>query len=244
MLHDATDRPLFLPTVYEPVAFEEPALVFDEACRLASKRGAGTFVHGEGAEVLAVAVVLEPEQPLVQARFAFFVGMSAIADALSAHCLPEREIAFTWPDTVLYDTARLGGGRLSWAETEGESAVPDWMVFGFQLLRGRPGLVDTGDWPDSISLAEEEFEETSALVESFARHLMRGFDAWQAEGLSAVTSAYLERLRSESGHERLIDGRGDLLERRSPRAQPVRRQLLDGLAAQSWYDPERKRPRW
>lgn len=242
MLLDRPRTELELPPLFQPVPFEAPDRLFAEACARAAEAGAGTLLYGESAETLAVAVVLEPEEPLTRARFAFFVGMSAIADALAVHCLPERDIAFAWPDGILYDGARLGGGRMAWAPECDEASVPDWMVFGIELIRDRPGLVNTGELPDSISLAEEELTDTAPLIESFARHLMRGFDAMAHEGVQAVTKPYLDRLQSVSGGERLIDGRGDLMERESAEKAPVRHPLAEGLAACRWYDPARKGP--
>ena len=38
--------------------------------------------------------------------------MNAVADAIAAHCPPEREVNFSWPDTILFDGGLLGGARL------------------------------------------------------------------------------------------------------------------------------------
>ncbi len=43
------------------------------------------------------------------ARRALFAGMNAAADALAAHCPPEKPITFAWPDTILLDGGLVGG---------------------------------------------------------------------------------------------------------------------------------------
>src|SRR5438094_740649 len=78
-------------------------------------------------------LVLEPNEPLISARRAFFAGMNATADAIAAHCPPEREVSFTWPDTICFDGGMLGGARLGWPAQCAENDVPSWLVFGVML---------------------------------------------------------------------------------------------------------------
>ena len=49
------------------------------------------------------------------ARRAFFAGMNAVADAIAAHCPPEREVSFDWPDAIRFDggIARRRAARLA-----------------------------------------------------------------------------------------------------------------------------------
>jgi len=89
----------------------EQADVVQVASDLALTEGAGTLVVHQAPGLVAFAVVLEPEQPLAEAQMAFLLGMVAVADALAAHCPPERSVRMNWPDEVLFDKARLGGGR-------------------------------------------------------------------------------------------------------------------------------------
>lgn len=165
-----------------------------QACALAPVQGAGTFLMQRREGVLALAVVLEPEQPLAEARMAFLLGMVAMADALAAHCPPERPVRLVWPDTLVYDKGRLGGGRLAVAPGTAEGEVPDWMVFAVELLESRPGLEAPGRFPDSTSLTEEAFDPAERLVETFASYMMLYFDRWAHEGLAAVTNRYLMRI--------------------------------------------------
>jgi hypothetical protein len=84
---------------------------------------------------------------------------------------------------------------------------------------------------------------SGALVESFARHLMTHFDAWQEYGFSAVAKSYLPRLKPEVGVRRDIDDNGDLLERRMGKTEVARRRLVPALAVPSWLDPETRGPK-
>src|SRR5690606_34772610 len=104
MLHE----PLILPPPY--TLFEGRGTdILDEAAALAPEHGAGTLVVRHAPGLLAFAVVLEPDQPLEEAQMAFLLGMTALGDALAAHCPPERPVRFVWPDELRYDKARLGG---------------------------------------------------------------------------------------------------------------------------------------
>jgi hypothetical protein len=243
LLEEAEPRPLVLPPPYSPRRIEAGD-VLAEALRLAPEEGAGTLVWRHGGGVLAFAVVLEPEQPLAQARMAFFAGMCALGDALAAHCAPDRPVRFGWPDTIVYDAARLGGARFAAPEDCAETDVPDWMVFAVELIAERDHLVDPGAYPDSTSLKEEEFEPAEDILASFASYLMLWFDRWEHQGLQADGRALSGAARSAAGDRRALARR-----RRSGGALPsgeVRQEsLADGLAACRWRDAKGRdrRPR-
>src|SRR6476646_5232892 len=102
------------------------------------------------------------------------------ADAIGVAWLPEKPVEFGWPGTLLFDGARLGGGRLGWPPECSEEAVPNWLVFGAMLIASKHSTGDPGMTPESTSLEDEECELThEALLEAFARNLMRGFHLWQ-----------------------------------------------------------------
>lgn len=235
---------LDLPPLYTAVRLRESGDAFAHACAVAPQAGAGTFVHVGRYDLVECAVVLEPAEPLATARRAFFAGMAAIADAIAAHCPPEKPVVFRWPGTILYDGALIGGGRLGWPEGCAEDAEPEWLVFGFQLIAARLMVSEAGFSPDSTSLEEEGFADPQALMESFARHLMLHLDAWANRGFKKVADPYLARLeRGKAGERRGIDGNGDLLVHRHGVTGALRTPLLPGLAAAAWYDPARKGPR-
>lgn len=210
--------------------------VVAEAARLAPGHGAGLLVMHESPGLLAFAVVLEPEQPLAEARRAFLLGMTALADALGAHCPPERPVRLEWPDRVIYDAARLGGGRLAVAPGCAEDQVPDWMVFGAELIADRDHLAEPGRHPDSTSLKEEAFDPAELIVSTFASYMMLYFDRWKHDGFDAVTNRYLMRVDPPllRGVRRI---EGDRLFEMTPSGGGRRfAALAEALAAQDWRD--------
>ncbi len=211
----------------------DAADVLEAAVALAPSEGAGTLVLLERPGLLAFAVVLEPERPLAEARLAFLLGMAALADALAAHCPPKRAVRFVWPDELRYDKSRLGGGRFAVAPGCGDGDVPDWMVFAAELIADRHGLVEPGRYPDSISLAEDEFDPAGDIVESFASYLMLYFDRWTHGGIEAVTNRYLMRIDPPllRGVRRI---EGDALVEVSHAGATRRVGLMEGLAASRW----------
>ncbi|WP_333828953.1 biotin/lipoate--protein ligase family protein [Pararhodobacter sp.] len=185
--------PLILPPPYTLIEGRGTDIL-EEAAALAPEHGAGTLVVRHAPGLLAFAVVLEPEEPLEQAQMAFLLGMTALGDALAAHCPPERPVRFVWPDELRYDKARLGGGRFRVAPGCKPGAVPDWMVFAAELIADRDQLENPGDYPDSLSLKEDEFDAPEAIISTFASYMMLYFDRWAHDGLDAVTNRYLMRV--------------------------------------------------
>jgi hypothetical protein len=234
MMPDTAMRPLRLPPPFT-LHRTDAADVLEAAVALAPVEGAGTLVLLERPGLLAFAVVLEPEQPLAEARLAFLVGMAALADALAAHCPPERAVRFVWPDELRYDKSRLGGGRLAVAPGCGADEVPDWMVFAAELIADRDGIDEPGRYPESISLAEDDVAPAEDIVESFASYLMLYFDRWTHEGIDAVTNRYLMRIDPPMLRGvRRIDG--DALVEISHAGAARRVGLTEGLAASRWRD--------
>src|SRR5712672_4101684 len=228
------EQTLDLPPGYTLVALREYGDAFAHGCDIAAEAGAGTLVWVRRYDLVEFAVVLEPDEPLVSARRAFFAGMNAVADAIAAHCPPEREVNFNWPDTILFDGGLLGGARLGWPKDCAEDEVPGWLVFSVMLRAANLAYVDEVQAASGVALLSEGFEmiETDAIVESFSRHLMTGFDRWKERGFEPIARDYLERLpKSKAGERRGIDRNGDLLI--SPpagRGPPDRTSLVDALA--------------
>lgn len=230
---------LNLPPGYSIVAAPEGAQAFAHACAIAGEQGAGAFVYVRRGELVEFAVVLEPDEPLASARLGFFACMHAVAEAISAHCPPEREVAFIWPDSIIFDGGLIGGGRLAWPQGCGEDDVPQWLVFGALLRATDLPDVDTGAYPDSTSLVGSGFEpqQVDDVAESFARHLMLAFDTWGEHGFRAVGQDYLKRLRKAEGHKKsIIDANGDLVSTLAGGASE-RASLAQALHAHRWYDP-------
>jgi Biotin/lipoate A/B protein ligase family len=242
-----TEQTLDLPPGYTLVALRELGDAFAHACEIAAEAGAGTLVWVRRYDLVEFAVVLEPDEPLKSARRALFAGMNALADAIAAHCPPEREVTFDWPDAVRFDAGLLGGGRLAWPKDCAEDEVPPWLVFGVILRAAAMAHVPEVQAAAGVSLLSEGFEmvETDAIIESFSRHLMTAFDRWRERGFESIARDYLERLpKSKAGERRGIDVNGDLLV--SPpagRGAPDRTSLVDALGRAAWYDPQARGPK-
>ena len=235
---------LSLPPPYTPVGLREFGDAFAHAIALAPEKGAGTLVHVGRFDLAEFALVLEPEEPLRQARRAFFAGMTALADALAGLAEPETAINIDWPDRIFVNIGLVGGGRLAWPAGAREEEVPDWLVFGGMLRTASMAGTEPGANPEITALEEEGFGGTksSQLVESFARNFMVALDAWQESGVGAVARSYFDYFERENGLRRDIDDNGDLLLRRVTASEVERKPLLPYLAAPSWYDPATKAP--
>jgi hypothetical protein len=234
---------LDLPPPFRPVMLREVGDAFSHACAIAAAEGAATLVHVGRFDLAEFAVVLEPEDPLRLARRAFYTGMCALADMLSAHAPPEKPISIDWPDAIRVDGGLVGGARLAWPAAAPENEPPDWLVFGamirlFGLGEGEPGL-----WPLATALDQEGFDDVDSgrLVEGFARHLMANVDNEREHGFGETAKRYLARLAPAAASHRTIDQRGDLLTHcRSGKIE--QQSLIDALAVPSWLDPSTGAP--
>jgi hypothetical protein len=238
-------RPVLdLPPPFRLVTLREVGDAFLHAQQVAVEEGAGTLVYVGRFDLAEFAVVLEPDEALHTARRAFYAGMNALGDALLVHAPPEKPIAIDWPDALRVDGGLVGGGRLAWPEGADEEAIPDWLVFG-GMIRTVSMTDEAGLHPLETALDQEGFEEhgASALVETFARHLMVAIDAWERDGFGEVMKGYLARLSAEKGARRDIADNGDLIVRWTASDQMERRALVPALQAPSWYDAKRGGPR-
>jgi len=236
-----TSSPLDLPPGYSLVALRELGDAFAHACDIAGEQGAGTLVWVRRYDMVEFAVVLEPDEPLASARRAHFAAMNAMADAIAAHCPPERMVEFRWPDALIFDGGLIGGLRLAWPQDCAEDEVPNWLVVGVMLRAADLSHVETGLAPGGTALFAEGFDlvDANALIESFARHLMTHFDRWKERGFKAVAQDFFERLpKGKAGERRAIDANGDLLVHAPLDKGPAKRtELVAALKQAQWYDP-------
>ena len=244
-MRSTTDsRKLDLPPVYREIALREHGDAFGSAQTIAAIEGAGTLVWVRRLDSIEAAVVLEPEQPLAEARGALFAGMNAAADALALYCPPEKPLVFSWPDTVLFDGGIIGGCRLASPPDAPEAEPPDWLVLGLQI-RNTVQMSQTHTFDRGTSLESEGFAvmDGERIIESFSRHLMAAFDGWRALGFKSVADRYLARLPAVAGMRQSLDANGDLLQRGQGGATVVTRvPLTPALAAPQWLDPETGQP--
>jgi biotin-(acetyl-CoA carboxylase) ligase len=228
---------LALPPPYQAVRLREFGDAFTHAAMLAPQCGAGTLVYVGRFDVAEFAVVLEPTEPLIRARRAFYAAMGALADAIAVAAPPETAIHIKWPDALYVNWGLVGGGRLAWPKSTDEANVPAWLVFGASIRTAWSKRIDPGLTPELTALDEEGFAEISSkeIVESFARNFMQALDVWQEDGFTTAARPYLERLVRESQQSCEIDENGDLMVR--PESGMTERQaLLPKLAAPAWLD--------
>jgi biotin-(acetyl-CoA carboxylase) ligase len=236
---------LSLPPPFTLVRLRELGDAFAHAISIAPMQGAGTLVYVGRFDLAEFAVVLEPDQPLAQARLAFYAGMAALTDALIAHAEPETAVTIEWPDSIAVNHGLVGGGRLAWPKGIREDETPPWLVFGAMIRIVSMSDSEPGLNPLVTALAEEGFSDaiSDRVVESFARHFMVAIDAWQAHGFGEVARSYLERLPVAKGLRRDIDENGNLLVRRIGKPEVDRKMFLPRLATPAWFDPAAKGPR-
>jgi hypothetical protein len=243
--HSRSASALDLPPPFHLVTLREAGDAFAHARAIASDEGAGTLVHVGRFDLSEFAVVLEPDEPLVNARRVFYPGMAALRDALLAHSPPERPITIGWPDAIYVDGGLIGGARLAWPAGTAETAVPDWLVLGATIRLVGLGKEEAGLRPLVTALGEEGFDDLGSgrLVESFTRHFMLALDAWRAGELATVIRPYLDSLQLEKGAIPSLGQEGDLLVRWRGRQEPDRHRLAVALATPSWLDPASGGPR-
>jgi biotin-(acetyl-CoA carboxylase) ligase len=236
---------LALPPPFTLVRLRELGDAFAHAKSIAAEQGAGTLVYVGRFDLAEFAVVLEPEEPLAQARRVFYAGMAALADALAAHAQPETTIAIDWPDSISVNQGLVGGGRLAWPQGAAEDKTPPWLVFGAMIRTVSMTGSEPGLNPLVTALEEEGFSDAMSdqVMASFARHFMVAIDAWHEHGFGAVARSYLERLLTEPGLRRDIDENGDLLIRRMGKVAVEQQKLVPRLAKPAWFDPAAKGPR-
>jgi biotin-(acetyl-CoA carboxylase) ligase len=192
----ATAPVLDLPPLIRLVTLREVGDAMAHATAIAAEEGAGTLVHVGRFDLAEFAVVLEPDEPLWQARRAIYAGSAALADALAVHAPPEKPIAFDWPDAIRVDRGLVGGVRLEWPADADENEPAPWLVFGAMIRTVSLGENEPGLTPLSAALEDEGFDGLGSgrLVESFTRHLMNAIDAWNDKGFGEIEKNYLARL--------------------------------------------------
>ncbi len=240
MRPSVSDHVLQLPPPYSLVPLREVGDAFAHGCAVAADEGAGTLVWVRRYDLAEFAVVLEPEEPLGQARRAIYAGMNALADALAVHAPPSRPVTFDWPDSVRVDGVLVGGGRLGWPEGAREDEIPDWLVFSGMIRTAVIGAGEPGLRPLLGALDELGFEavDTGEIVASFSRHLMAAFHEWSDTGFGSIASRWLDRLRRKSDEHTELAGNGDLLiSHKASHRLCERKNLAESLARPSWLDP-------
>lgn len=173
-----------------------------EACRRAAAGtlGAGDLVWARNRDRAEMAVVLEPEVPLRQARQMVPVMMVAAIDCLGAVLPPQSEVLVRWPDTLLLNRGEVGRIGFGVAAAE-EDEAPSWLVVGASIMlkftdrRREPGEIA------HLTVLEEEgggnLTRTDVL-ESLAAHFLTWVNTWTDEGFRPVHEHLIAHVE---GHE-------------------------------------------
>jgi biotin-(acetyl-CoA carboxylase) ligase len=244
-IHVSSAEPISLPPPFTLVRLREGGNAFDYACRNAHESDTGTLVYVGRFDLAEFAVVLELDEPLRTARRAFYAGMVALTDALRAYAPPNKAVTIDWPDAVRIDGGLLGGGRLGWPSSAREDEPPAWLVFGAMIRTVAMTDTEPGVHPLASALDQEGFGEAGAVqvTESFARHLMRATDSWQADGFESVAHEFVSRLSRGREMSCRVADNGDLLAHRTGSDGAERHELPQALAVPTWLDPGLGGPR-
>ena len=243
------EQTLDLPPGYTLVALRELGDAFAHGCEIAASSGAGTLVWVRRYDLVEFAVVLEPDEPLTSARRAFFAGMNARGRRDSGP-LPAGaggQFRLARRDHV---RRRIAGRRRGSAgpAIAPRIEVPAWLVFGAILRAADMAHIEEVQAASGVAMLSEGFEmiDTDAIIESFARHLMTGFDRWRRTRVRADrTGLSGAACRRQAGERRAIDVNGDLLVRAAAGSGPPdRTSLLDALARAAWYDRQARGPKF
>jgi hypothetical protein len=205
---------LNLPPVYKLMVLDRLDDGFSTICRCAPELGAGTLVLVDQPDRIELSVVLEPNVPLISARWTFFIGMNALAGTVASTCPPGTDISLGWPDAVWLDSAPHGSGRLGCPANCHEEEVPPWLVFSALLEEPRRWTTDP-DHADGTSLSAQCTNwaaHNAKLVEGFARYFLHGLNLWEEQGSKPIARCYTARLRPyESSIGLTLEESGDLL---------------------------------
>lgn len=239
------EQVLDLPPPFTLVTLRERANAFSHAVEIAPQCGAGTLVYVGRFDLAEFAVVLEPEEPLVTARRAFYAGMVALTDALLAYAPPQKPVTIDWPDAIRIDGGLLGGGQLAWPADAPEDKPPPWLVFGGMIRTVSMTGEEPGVHPLATALEQEGFDDIGAatITEMFARHLMAAIHGWQMDGFDSIAHEFIDRLPRSAGISYRIADNGDLLIRGPGKTAVERLALLPALGKSSWLDPKTGGPR-
>lgn len=148
---------------------------------------AGTVYYSEKNDSLEAAIVLAPEQTLVDSLGVCHAIMLSVADSLGALGPAELAIHFTWPFGFKVNGAKCGRLKCA-ASTHDPDTIPTWLVVGLEIPFMRPAHVEPGNHPDQTWLYEEGCVELTVpqVIESWSRHCLVWLNTFQDEGYSKI----------------------------------------------------------
>ena len=170
-----------LPPAFQLIRLDREVAAFERAIR-AAPRGIehGTVYWSERADLLDMALVLEPEAPASASLEAVHLLTVAGSEALAQLVPAALPVACAWPGELLLDDARLGGVRAAMAPTIDPAAPPPWLVLGLRLR-----LDPFGGASDNKTAA--------ALLEAVTRNFLRWTNRTLEDGPAPVRAAWNQR---------------------------------------------------
>lgn len=204
-----TERPFF-PPLYHAFAVTADLDPFDRAIEMAGE-GAdpGTLLWSARQDVYECAVVLAPENSLEASLPVLLVASLGLGDALGTLIPPVVAVTFGWPDRIEVNGGLVGHIRMIVADTPNPTAVPEWLVIGFNLANAGTWQQRSDDRQHLTTLTEEGCQiDLLDLLESFSRHFLSWVNRWQSDGVQPVQQAWMSRA-PELGKpiEIMVDGR-------------------------------------
>jgi len=201
--------PLLPPLITgHPVAAAGDAFAAALTAVRAGAAGAGDLFWSEAVNRLDLALVLEPEVPVMRALQVHMAVMVALGDALGALGPPEMAVHYRWPSILLINGAEAGRVRSALSHTANGEDVPAYMVASARLnihpdVAGEPGLS-----PETTSLWDEGCTDIdrTRLVESLARHFLTWIHTWETDGFAPVHEMWCGRAEGRNAE---APGNGD-----------------------------------
>ena len=189
-----TERPHF-PPIFRAYAVTADLDPFERATDMA-REGAdpGTLLWSARQDVYECAVVLAPENSLETSLPVLLTASLGLGDALGALIPPVIAVTFGWPDRIELNGGTVGRIRLIMSDTPNPTAVPDWLVIGFNLANSGHWRQSGDDARHMTTLAEEGCQvDLLDLLEAFSRHFLAWINRWQGDGVQPVQQAWMSR---------------------------------------------------
>ena len=202
-----TERP-DLPPIFDAYAVNADVDPFDRAISLAKRdTEAGTFIWSERTDVYRSALILAPERSLEESLPVVLVALLGLGDALGALIPPVISVTFGWPDRIEINGGAVGNVRLVVAETPNPTAIPDWLVIGFNLDHEGGWAREDTQAQHRTTLLEEGCQiDHVDLLEALSRHLLAWINRWQSDGIQPVQQAWMSRAPEVGKHIEIESG--------------------------------------
>lgn len=183
---------LDLPPGLRLIPLRELGDAYAHAQTIAAEAGAGALVWTRRFDLAEFALILEPQEPLREARRAFLMGMAALAEAMASLCPPALPISIETVDALRFDGSLVGGGRLAWPSSAPEDEPPAWLAFAATLRLHAMKEIEPGLHTMGASLFDVGFVDADAgqLIESFARRFLALADIWSHDGAAVIAQRY------------------------------------------------------